>query len=330
MRLAGSLWTFIANKLQHQHRVMLLLVAESSGSSPGRQGFKMAVADDHQFQGSIGGGIMEVKLVELAQDLLKEEIPLPKIKIQIHRKNEPRDQSGMICSGEQTVLYFALDARHLPEVLKIIDVLGQYESCLLNISYVNHKTDFSVTSSGLNSSSFQFIKMSENEFTWQEVIGYKQRLYIVGGGHCALALSELMSRFDFYIHVIDDRPDLNTLTQNIFVHEKLVVENYETIGDLIPSGPDVFVVVMTLGYRSDLKALLQLTQKSFAYLGLMGSEAKVSALKEELMKTDFPEILLQNMHAPIGLKINSHTPEEIAVSIAAELILVKNTIVAPE
>ncbi|MBK9983835.1 MAG: XdhC family protein [Saprospiraceae bacterium] len=114
---------------------MLLLVAESSGSSPGRQGFKMAVADGRQFHGSIGGGIMEVKLVELAKDLLKEEILLPKIKNQIHRKNEPRDQSGMICSGEQTVIYFALDPYHLPEVLTIIDVLGQYKSCLLHISY---------------------------------------------------------------------------------------------------------------------------------------------------------------------------------------------------
>ncbi|MFZ1678498.1 MAG: XdhC family protein, partial [Saprospiraceae bacterium] len=273
-----ALWNFIANKLHDQHRVMLLLVAESSGSSPGRQGFKMAVADDHQFHGSIGGGIMEVKLVELAKDLLKEEISVPKIKLQIHRKNEPRDQSGMICSGEQTVLYFTLDAHHLPEVLKIIDVLSQYRSGLLNISYVNHKKDFSVTSSGLSSGSFHFAKVSETEFLWQEVIGYKQRLYIVGGGHCALALSELMSRFDFYIHVIDDRPDLNTLTQNFFAREKHVVENYDTIRDLIPSGSDVYVVVMTLGYRSDFAVLLQLAQKSFAYLGLMGSEAKVSML----------------------------------------------------
>ncbi|MEP6795516.1 MAG: XdhC family protein [Saprospiraceae bacterium] len=324
-----TLWQFIANKLQHQHRVMLLLVAESSGSSPGRQGFKMAVSEDHRFMGSIGGGIMEVKLVELAKEMLKENSSGHSFKKQIHRKNEPRDQSGMICSGEQTVLYFNLDAHHLPEVIKIIEVLGHQKSCLLNISYVNHKTDFSVTTSSLSSGSFQFAKVSEKEFTWQEVVGYKNRLYIVGGGHCALALSELMSRFDFYIYVIDDRPDLNTLAQNIFAHEKHVVENYDMISDIIPSGHDVFVVVMTLGYRSDFTVLLQLAQKSFAYLGLMGSESKVSTLKDELNKTDFPVDLLQKMHAPIGLKINSHTPEEIAISIAAELILVKNTIVAP-
>ncbi len=325
-----ALWQFIEKKLETQHRLMLLLVAESSGSSPGRQGFKMAVADDHQFHGSIGGGIMEVKLVELAKDFLMEEILLPKIKKQIHRKNEPRDQSGMICSGEQTIIYFALDSHHLSEVLKIIDVLGQYKSGLLNISYVNHKLDFSVMKATLRSGSFHFEKVDEKEFTWQEVIGYKQQLFIVGGGHCSLALSELMSRFDFYIHVIDDRPDLNTLTQNVFAHEKYVIEQYDMIGELIPSGPDVYIVVMTLGYRSDFTVLLQLGQKSFAYLGLMGSEAKVNALKEELTKTSFPGFLLEKMHAPIGLKINSHTPEEIAVSIAAELISVKNSIIVPQ
>jgi xanthine dehydrogenase accessory factor len=135
-----------------------------------------------------------------------------------------------------------------------------------------------------------------------------------------------MSKFDFYIHVIDDRPDLNTLDQNIFAHKKYFVENYTLIGDLIPSGPDVFVVIMTLGYRSDMIVLLQLASKSFAYVGLLGSVSKVSALKDELKNAGIPQTFLEKMHAPIGLKINSHTPGEIAVSIAAELIKVKNEI----
>lgn len=305
---------------------MLLLVAESSGSSPGRQGFKMAVGEDDLFVGSIGGGIMEIKLVEVAKGLLKEKISTPKIKKQIHRKNEPRDQSGMICSGEQTVLYIQLDTDHLPEVLKIIDVLGKYESCIIHLECIGNKTTFQLRDSVQESSLFQFDKIGEHEFTWKEYVGYKHRLYIVGGGHCALALSEMMSRFDFYIHVIDDRPGLNTLDQNIYAHEKHFIEHYDTIDDLISPGPDVFVVVMTLGYRSDLTVLLKLGTKPFAYLGLLGSETKVAALKADLQKADFPEMILRKMHAPIGIKINSHTPEEIAVSIAAELIKVKNEI----
>src|SRR5687768_9088055 len=93
-----SLWKFIANHLSADRPVMLLVVAESSGSSPGRQGFKMAVAQD-DMTGSIGGGIMEVKLVELAKRMLQENSSEPLIKKQIHRKSEPHHQSGMICSG---------------------------------------------------------------------------------------------------------------------------------------------------------------------------------------------------------------------------------------
>ncbi|MEO6132442.1 MAG: XdhC family protein [Saprospiraceae bacterium] len=319
-----ALWQFIAVRLKTDQHVMLLLVAESSGSSPGRQGFKMAVGEDHNFAGSIGGGIMEVKLVELAKEMLGKKITGPQIKKQIHRKNVPHDQSGMICSGEQTVIYIRLEQYHLPEVNKIISLMCKYGSAHLHINSDGKTTVFNIANGITNSPAIHFEKMGENEFTWKEHIGYKQQLYIVGGGHCALALSELMAKFDFYIHVIDDRPNLNTLDQNIFAQEKHFIETYESISDLIPSGPDVYVVIMTFGYRSDMVVMLKLASKTFTYLGLLGSESKVNALKEELKKNNYPGTLLESMHAPIGLKINSRTPEEIAVSIAAELIKVKN------
>src|SRR4029078_7379634 len=88
---------------------MLLVVATSSGSSPGRPGYKMAVAEDGQLIGSIGGGVMEVNLVDGARTLLSSssrsnESPPSDIKEQVHRKNVP-NSSGMICSGKQTVLF---------------------------------------------------------------------------------------------------------------------------------------------------------------------------------------------------------------------------------
>jgi xanthine dehydrogenase accessory factor len=135
-----------------------------------------------------------------------------------------------------------------------------------------------------------------------------------------------MSRFDFYIHVIDDRPGLNTIEQNTFAHEKHLIKSYEEVDLVIPSGHDVFVVVMTLGYRSDLIALLKLIEKSFAYIGMLGSENKVNTLMKELANAGYSKKDLKHIHAPIGIKIDSHTPEEIAVSIAAELIQVRNVI----
>ena len=83
---------------------MLLLVAESHGSSPGRQGFKMAVAKDGEMMGSIGGGIMEHKLVALAIDLLKKGSEDVLCKQQVHNKTTKQNQSGLICSGEQTII----------------------------------------------------------------------------------------------------------------------------------------------------------------------------------------------------------------------------------
>ncbi len=100
-----EIWQFAAERLKRDESVMLLVVAESSGSSPGRQGFKMVVAED-ELCGSIGGGVMEVALVELA----KVKIQNSKFKTdsevieQVHQKNSPA-ASGMICSGKQTVIF---------------------------------------------------------------------------------------------------------------------------------------------------------------------------------------------------------------------------------
>ena len=103
-----EIWQFAAEKLKRNESVMLLVVAESSGSSPGRQGFKMIVAED-ELCGSIGGGVMEVRLVELAKGKIKKAKGKSESEIveQVHQKNSP-NSSGMICSGKQTVIFFKL------------------------------------------------------------------------------------------------------------------------------------------------------------------------------------------------------------------------------
>jgi len=303
---------------------MLLIVAESSGSSPGRQGFKMIVGPNDYIHGSIGGGIMEIKLVELAKSLLLTGAESAFIKKQIHNKASAQNQSGMICSGEQTVLYFKLTCAHLGEIENILIQFNKHLSATLQISFSNNVAAIAVDDDQHSGDVFVFEKNSDTEFSYREIIGYRSIIYIVGGGHCSLALSELLSHFDFYIQVVEDRPALNTLTQNDFAHEKHILEKYEEIDRIIPSGKNIFVVIMTLGYRSDIQVLQHLSGKSFAYLGVLGSEAKIIKIKEELRLSGYPEPGLNEMHAPIGIKIGSHTPEEIAVSIMAEIIKVRN------
>src|SRR5688572_5512002 len=109
-----AIWKFIADCLTTEKPVALLAVLHHEGSSPGRQGFKMAVTKTGEMCGSIGGGIMEHKLVEMAQNLLKKGQKQPVFKRQIHSKQAPQNQSGMICSGEQMVGIYFLTGKDLP------------------------------------------------------------------------------------------------------------------------------------------------------------------------------------------------------------------------
>jgi xanthine dehydrogenase accessory factor len=330
-----ELWTFIAAHLKRAAPLTLLVVAESSGSSPGRQGFKMAVTADGMF-GSIGGGVMEVNLVNNARQLLSVPpavaggLTLPSqgltgksttlISVQTHQKNSP-SASGMICSGRQTVIFKLLTSCDAETIRSLIDSLENRKRNILTIT----PDDLLIGPSSAESPDFYFESASETDFVYRERLGYKNQVCIIGGGHCALALSELMSRMDFYIRVFDDRPDLNTVKKNTFAHEKHLIERYETIGEKIPSGSNVYVVVMTLGFASDQIVIRQLLDKTFKYFGVLGSTAKMAQLLRSLEKEGQPKEKLGTIRTPIGIPINSQTPEEIAISIAAEIISEKNS-----
>jgi xanthine dehydrogenase accessory factor len=319
MKKELELWQFIAEHLKRKQNVMLLVVAESSGSSPGRQGFKMAVVED-ELSGSIGGGVMEVNLVKLAREKLKNKEEETLLKPQVHQKNS-QNPSGMICSGKQTVILYKLNSQHSAIVRQIIRLLKNHKSAVFQIS----PNAFQVLENQPNALDFKFEYRSEKDFLFEEKIGFKNKLFIIGGGHCALALSELMSKMDFHISLFDDRPRLNTLEKNQFVDKKYLIENYEKISEFIPAGTNHFVVVMTVGYKSDEIVIRQLLEKKFKYFGVLGSKAKIAILLKNLRKEGFPAEIIETVRTPIGLKINSRTPEEIAVSIAAEIIAVKNT-----
>ncbi len=323
-----EIWQFAARRLKKHEPAMLLVVAESSGSSPGRQGFKMVVAEN-DLAGSIGGGVMEVRLVEQAKLKIKnEELKIDsEIVEQIHRKNSS-DSSGMICSGRQTVIFFELNSSHLKEVEKIIAALENQKPGRLQISNFKFQIEEKpgLVPDGPQNADFRFERTGENAFFYEENLGFKNKLFIVGGGHCALALSELMSKMDFYITLFDDRADLNTLAKNEFARAKKIIESYAQIGDFIESGASSYVVVMTLGYKFDEIVIRKLFDKNFKYFGVLGSRAKMKTLLKALEKEGFDKEKLARIRTPIGLKINSRTPQEIAVSIAAEIIAVKNSV----
>lgn len=297
----------------------MLYVLQSKGSSPGRQGFMMAVNSSGEMSGSLGGGIMEFKFVELAKIRLLESYNENAVHLQVHDKAAPKNQSGMICSGEQTIFLYTVQSSDSLAIEQLISSLLANDNGTLHLS--PNGITFEPVTPSVN---YFFDLRSATEFFYTEKTGYQNNLYIIGGGHCALALSQLFSALDFYIQLIDDRPALHTIEANRFVHKKQIVTNYADLSDCIEQGSQDYVVVMTVGYRTDAIALKALAGKQFKYIGLLGSTQKTARLLHDLQQEGIDADWLKQVHAPIGLPIKSQTPEEIAISIAAEIIRVKN------
>ncbi len=317
-----QIWKFIVDSSSKNIPVILLYVLESSGSSPGRQGFFMAVNANKQMKGSIGGGIMEHKFVEMAKEQLQvtsDQLLEAKIRKQIHDKSAGKNQSGMICSGEQTMVLYRVQKKDIKPIENLIFSLEKNKNGALHLSPKGILFDETIPNKD-----FEFYFKTEEEWSYTEKTGYKNHLYIVGGGHCALAFSKLMGTMDFYIHLFDYREQLNTIEKNNYAHEKTIIKDYSEISQLIPSGENNYVVVMTFGYRTDDIAVRALMNKNFRYFGLLGSKKKSETMFADYRKEGIDEDVLKKIHSPIGIQIKSQTPEEIAVSIAAEIISIKN------
>jgi xanthine dehydrogenase accessory factor len=155
-----------------------------------------------------------------------------------------------------------------------------------------------------------------------EPIEPSPELYIVGAGHIGHHLAHLAGEAGFKVHVLDDREK--------FANHERFPNAVEVVVDDIPSWlrsasipAHAYVVVVTRGHVNDLEALRSLAPRQLRYLGLIGSRAKVARLYDVLLSEGVPAEQLQRVYAPIGLQIGAVTPQEIAVSIVAELIGVK-------
>jgi len=315
--MKSGVWKFIAQCLHDDFPVVLLLVLQSKGSSPGRKGFKMAVSAD-RLVGSVGGGMMEHKFVELAREQIRSGVSNAVLKQQFHSKTTPVNQSGMICSGESTLLVYPVSKKDQSAITRIIQSTEKNEPVFIRIDPSGIRID-----NNSEDNSPDCIIPETNHWQYTETIGVVNRIHIIGGGHVSLAFSKLMAELKFQVFVYDDREGLNTLELNTYAYEKCIVD-YSVIGEIISSDPTAYAVIMTFGYRSDGVVLRQLLNNQYKYLGLLGSKAKIEQMWKELGAEGIESDKLNSVHAPVGLHIFSQTPEEIAVSIAAEIIMLKN------
>jgi xanthine dehydrogenase accessory factor len=313
-------WQQVLSRMREGDTCAVLCVVESIGSSPGRKGFKMCVAQGGGLFGSIGGGSMEHKLVELVRAQWDRPGAFPMLKRQIHQADIGQDRSGMICSGEQTVAFFRLqdpdDRQLVQRILQAMDDANDVSELELSASGVR------LVSIGTN------VQGSPGAWSYREALHAQPRIAIIGAGHVSLALSRVMDQLGFRVEIYDDRQGLNTWDANTYAQQRTVVD-YARITQHLPADPELYVVLASFGYRTDDQVLRRLIRNRYRYIGMLGSAEKVRVMFEAMSADGFTDEDLARVHAPIGLPIRSRTPEEIAVSIAAEVILVRNAGATP-
>jgi xanthine dehydrogenase accessory factor len=148
-------------------------------------------------------------------------------------------------------------------------------------------------------------------------------LVIFGGGHCGVALSWLGAWVDFDVTVYDNREEWASLEKHPRAG-RVVCAPYDAIVSHMPLPGGAYAVIMTHGHQHDSLVLRQLLDQPLRYIGLIGSAKKVHGVFEGLRREGVKEERLAAVHAPVGFPIGSHTPEEIAVSIVAQMIGVRN------
>jgi len=309
-----EIWKQILTKLKEDKKALLLVVVSHSGSSPGKQGFKMLVAEDDYLFGSIGGGRTEYNLVEKGKEYLKIGLELPCFKNQIHR-DEEIDSSGMICAGEQLILYYPMRAKYIPVLEEIISK----DNGVLSIS----DSSFSLAVDERLETDFLF-KKDANSWEYKEKINRKAHIYLIGGGHVGLAVARLFATLDFEVTMLDDRKDLNTFEENGYSKHKKIID-YKNVADYIQEGDNTYVVVLTHGHHADKLIFSKLLPYNYKYVGILGSKAKIKSMFNTMISEGCDESKMLLADAPIGIPINSKTPAEIAVSIAAKIISVRNS-----
>lgn len=315
-----KLWEFVNKKLKLEQRVALLFVPESIGSSPGRQGHQMAVSEDASLFGTIGGGAMEYKQVEACKKVLKTDTKDCIRQQLIHDKRDKSKWSGLSCSGEQTILTFFLDARDMHLVKQILS------ACLEETLYhlvLTSNNRLLLEKMDASASKFDYNYISPKEWIYRYILNFQEKVYLIGGGHVGLALCRQLALLNFKVILIDNRPELPTAEYDQFISKKIIT-SYKKVANFVPSTQHDYIVIMSFSSALDTLILSQLIEKEARYIGMMASKVKVERIRTTLLKKGYSELAFERVHTPIGLPIKCKSPSEIALSVAAQMIDVRN------
>lgn len=328
-----ALFEALRAALVRGERAVLCTIVASSGSSPRGEGAKMAVFADGTALGTIGGGAVEQKSQEYARELLRSGGAALVHAFRLS-PNEVQD-IGMICGGNVTVAFQVLDAAALPVLDAVLEALTRCGEDVWLITPVQEGLSWSLglydVSHGLRFADALHMEdlrpmllgrgvlRKEAPSFYVEPLVQAGVVYLFGGGHVGKALCPVLSQVGFRVVLYDDRPQA-ALPEQFPQALRVILGDYRRISDHITITDRDYVVIMTPGHQSDFEVLAQVLTTPAAYVGCIGSKHKVAATREKLAALDFSEADMDRVHSPIGLPIGGETPEEIAISIAAEMI----------
>jgi len=316
--------------------LVLVTVIASSGSTPRGTGARMLIGKEGRLTGTIGGGAVEFKSEQLATEILKKK------RSSGHNFALTKDDVenlGMICGGAVEVFFHYIPAKDqntlslLNEAERRFD-LGQdiwlisdikEESKLAIWSKTDGSFGFDIPEIVIDKLSRQPTRVKEtNMDMYAEQIGFSGKVYIFGCGHVGQALVPILSYVGFRCIAADDRPEF--ADKKLFPDaEDVVLVDFNNILEKITIGPEDYVCIMTRGHSHDTIVQAQVLKTPACYIGVIGSKYKIAGVQAELRKQGFNEKDFERITTPIGLDIKSETPEEIAISICAQMIELRAT-----
>jgi xanthine dehydrogenase accessory factor len=323
--------------------VALATIIADSGSTPRGAGARMAVISDGSFAGTIGGGALEYRVQQMALEALASSAsPTGKESRSKSFCLAPNDKEdlGMICGGDVTV-YIQYISCADEKVRSLFEFAVELFSQNIDSWIVTDITDEAEWRMGIyaqgaeNKNTLPDLARHKELFTNKaaqiEISGRKYysepltragKVYVFGGGHIAQELIPLLSHLDFRCVLFDSLEKF--ANKELFpCAESIIIGDFNNISAGVSVTEKDYVVVVTRGHRSDSAVQSQAMKLKPHYIGVIGSRKKIETVAKKLLEQGFTQDEINSVHTPIGIDIKGDTPAEIAVSIAAELILVR-------
>lgn len=302
-----ELFSSILAALKANEPVELCTVIESEGSAPRGKGAKMAVFSNGTVLGTVGGGKVELMAIERAKELLQQRQSLVR-----DYELEISGDTGMACGGAVRIAFCCLTESSLDAVAAIVRAYGERENAWLRILLPSLTLCFEANADTVTP------VLEENAYT--EPLVRKETVFVFGCGHVALEVVPLLAHVGFRVIAIDPRPYLATKERFPSAFD-VRCGSFSEINKLADIGAEDYILIMTPGHQADFEVLCQALKTPAQYIGCIGSRKKIARTKQMLAQNGFTQEEIDRMTAPIGIPIGSETPEEIAVSVAGQLIL---------